>query len=166
VRTFFWVGTLSILGGAFAIFASHPAAARGNDFRDIRNSVHCLAHDPFQLLGRRNSRAISLIISRDDLSYRHEQHLWIFAVRGGGVYDVFDVQMKRHPRKAYELRNSATVKWDGKTLNDFKPLLGGLWTHDVMRQNFREALRSRPIVMRLSERGGARPFCGSYTSRL
>jgi hypothetical protein len=24
VRTFFWVGTLSILGGAFAIFASHP----------------------------------------------------------------------------------------------------------------------------------------------
>jgi hypothetical protein len=165
MKRFFVFSTLFLMVTHSVCLAAE--AGRGEQLLDVKNSIYCLADAPFQLLGRRKSKAISLIVSRDDLSYRDEQHLWLFIMQGQGVYDVFDMQMKRNPRKGYELRNSATVKWDGKSVDDFgSPLLGGIWAHNVMRMNFRKALRSKPIMMKALGQVGEKPLCGSYTNSL
>jgi hypothetical protein len=138
---------------------------RGANLRDLRNSVHCLADDPFQLLGRGNAKAVSLIVSPDDRSWPGEHNLWIFIVRGNGIYDAFLVEITAGRRRHYEIQNNATIRWDGRTVVDFRPLLGGIWTHEVMRRNFRKALKSAPISLRPFARGGQSVECGSYTSK-
>jgi hypothetical protein len=134
------------------------------DLRDLRSSLHCLANDPFQMLGARNDKAISLIVSHDDRSYAHERHLWIFVKRGMGIYDVFDEEIVLTPPKRYVMQNNATIRWDGRTVDEPGALLGGIWTHDVMERNFRKALRSKVTVMRPFDPLRRDANCESYAS--
>lgn len=62
----------------------------------------------------------------------------------------------------YDLRTNATLKWNGATVDERNPLLGGVWTHEVMEMNFRKALRMKSISMRPSEWRGVKADCRSF----
>ncbi len=116
------------------------------------------------MLGRRDAMPVSLIVSQDDLSWPGERHLWIFVVRGKGIYDVFLIEITGARHQHYELQNSATIRWDGRTVGDFQPLLGSVWTHEVVRLNFGKALKSEPILLRPFAPSSERVDCGTYAS--
>jgi hypothetical protein len=149
-------------GAPLAPLRSHVAT--GAELQDIRSSVTCLAHDRMQMLGRPVPSEISLIYSKDEQSYRGERHLWLFLLRGRGVYDVFDVEVIRQPHRVYSLVNNATIRWDGRTIRELGALLGGIWTHNVMERNFRAALKTQSIQVRADALVHRRVRCRSYAS--
>jgi hypothetical protein len=102
------------------------------------------------------------LYSRDDRSYPGEHHLWLFVVRGKGVYDVFDVEQVPGVRRYYRVQNNATITWNGRSVSDFNPLIGGVWTHRAMERNFAKALKTKPVAIPLVEGGMRKPVCSSF----
>jgi hypothetical protein len=86
------------------------------------------------------------------------------AAENCGIYDVFGEEIKGSAQKRYVLRNNGAIKWDGRKLDDFEPLLGGVMPHDVMAKNFMAALKSKPIIMWPFVSIKERIICESYAS--
>jgi hypothetical protein len=156
------LSALAVLMTGAPLVPLQSQAATGAELQDIRSSVTCLAHDRMQMLGRPVPSEISLIYSKDEQSYQGERHLWLFLLRGRGVYDVFDVEVIRQPHRVYSLVNNATIRWDGRTIRELGALLGGIWTHNVMERNFRAAMKANPTRLRPSAPVRQRLECESY----
>jgi hypothetical protein len=150
------LSVLALLMTGAPLAPLQPHVATGAELQDIRNSVTCLAHDRMQMLGRPVPSKVVLITSRD------EHYLWLFVERGKRVYDVFDVEIVRQPRRVYSLVNSATIRWDGRRVHEIGAVLGGIWTHNDMEKNFRAALKSQPMRMRADAPVHRQVRCRSY----
>jgi len=132
------------------------------DTQDLRSSAYCLAHSQYEFI-ERSDEMIRLQVFQDGASRTHERHLFVFVARTRGVYDGFDVWVRQRAGiTRYEIMTNATLKYAGREVAFINPPLGGIWAQNHFKNDFRTALASPTILMRMPRALPPNAVCSSY----
>ena len=141
------------------VSGSGAIASPGSDGRDLQSILYCLKQGSNPMLsGGRLGRTAKVRVNyaRDDAAFPGKRHLLVFIETRHGSYEAFDVEVAG---RKYDIRNNATIKMAGNEIVYINELLGGVRTHDFVSQNFRKALRHRPVIVADDRRSLPIPIC-------
>jgi len=156
-----------LLSGALALLSlSSTSTVQANvNPQDLRASLYCLAHSRFEFLQPSNE-VIRLHVFNDITSRPLEWHVFVFVVRGRGVYDGYDVRIhKIAGMTRYEIVNNARLVDKGDAIEFISPQLGGIWEQNQFKRDFRAALAHKGALLRLPKLHPRGVVCTSYTDQ-